>query len=119
MDEQYCYSFDGEYYHGCYDTEEEAIEEAKKESDAEEVWVGTCEEPDLNWNTNEEYIIDSMAEQLGDEVGEAAENFEVTDEEQSVLAKMIDETVKTWIEQEGIKPQCYAVLNEHKVSLSK
>ena len=63
-------------------------------------------------------LIDSIKENLSEDVGEAAENFEVSVEQELELARMIDETVKAWIEQEEIEPSCYCVLDGHIVSLN-
>ena len=117
--EVYCYSWDGESYQGEFDSEEEAIESAQYDyPDREYVYIGTCTEPTLSWNSNEEQIIESIIENLSDDVGgDYAENFEVSTEDELELARMIDETVKEWIEKCKIKPSCYSVLDGHQVSL--
>lgn len=119
MEGKYCYSWDGEHYHGEFDTEQEAIEDAKKDKPfAESVYIGTCTEPELKWHSNEEIIIESMQECLLDDVGEYAECFDVSSEDEILLGKMIDEVVATWIEERNIKPNCYAVLDGHRVNLN-
>lgn len=116
---EYCYSWDGEMYYGQYKSEQEALNEAKKDrKDAKQVYVGTCTDPILRWSINEEDIIESIGENLCEDVGEAAENFEITIEQEIELAKMIDETVEAWIKQEQIKPSCYKVLDGHIVELN-
>jgi len=116
--EEYCYSWDGEMYYGKFASEEEAVEAAKVDrSDAMSVYVGTCTEPAIRWNSNEEKIIESIYEQLIDDVGEAADNFEVSREAELDLAAMIDATVGEWIKKNAIKPNCYKVLDGHLVSL--
>lgn len=115
---KYCHSRDGEFYCGEFDTEEEAMEDARGSyPDLEEIYIGTCTEPTLRWISNEDQIIESIKENLGEDVGEVAENFEVTSEQEVKLGRMIDETVKAWIAQENIKPNCYQVLDGHIVSL--
>lgn len=117
---KYCYSRDGEIYFGEFDTEEEAIEEAKESyPDDEDVYIGTCTEPILRWVSHENQIIDSIIDNLSEDCGEFAENFDVSEEQEIKLGKMIDETVKAWIEQENIKPNCYQVLDGHIVSLKR
>lgn len=116
---EFCYSWYGEMYYGQYESEQEALNEAKKErKDAKQVYIGTCTEPILRWSSNEEDIIESISENLGEDVGEAAENFEITIEQERELARMIDETVEAWIKQEKIKPSCYQVLDGHIVALN-
>lgn len=117
---KYCHSRDGEIYFGEFDAEEEAIKDAKGAyPDAEEVYIGTCTKPTLRWISNEDQIIESIKDNLGEDVGESAENFEVTPEQEVELGRMIDETVKVWIAQEKIEPQCYQVLDGHIVSLNR
>ena len=50
---RYCWSSNGEYYNGSFDTEQEAIEDAKATVNdvCEEIYVGTCKEPILSWNS--------------------------------------------------------------------
>lgn len=113
---KYCYSWDNERYQGKYDTEEKALDAAKRDRPgADEVYIGTCTEPELRWNSCEDNIIDSMVEHLSDDVGEAAENFEVSREDELELASMIDDAVGRWIEQNNITPDCYSVLDGHLV----
>jgi len=118
MSEKYCYSWNEENYYGSFDTELEAVGDAKGDRpDEEYVFIGTCEEPKLKWSSNEEEIIESMGDNLADEVGEASENFEISRSDELILAKMIDEVVETWIIENDIKPSCYKVIDGHKVEL--
>lgn len=116
---RYCWSSDGEYYNGSFDTEQEAIEDAKETVNdvCEEVYVGTCKEPVLSWNSNEEEIIESMYDNLYEECGEVSESFEITREQELELANRIDKCVKQWIKDMKIKPNCWTVVNEHLVEL--
>lgn len=115
---KYCHSRDGEIYFGEFDAEEEAIKDARGSyPDLEEIYIGTRTEPTLRWIGNEDQIINSIIENLSEDVGEVADNFEVTSEQEVKLGRMIDETVKAWIAQENIKPNCYQVLDGRIVSL--
>ena len=117
--DKFCYSNDGEQYYGKFDTEKDAIDDAKENHPEEEsVYIGTCYDPDQKWRDNADSIIESMTDYLDHEVGEAAENFEVSEEQEAELARMINETVKDWIAQEHIEPQCYGVKDEHIVLLN-
>ena len=50
---KYCHSRDGEFYCGEFDTEEEAMEDARGSyPDLEEIYIGTCTEPTLRWISN-------------------------------------------------------------------
>ena len=122
--ERYCYSWNDEDYNGCYDSVEEALEEAREEAkefryNVEDVYIGTCTDVTLDWNSNEEKIIESMYDLLENEVGECAENFEISIEEELELARRIDKTVEQWIKDMNIKPNCYQVLDGHLVTLKE
>ena len=116
---RYCWSSDGEYYNGSFDTEQEAIEDAKETVNdvCEEIYVGTCEEPILSWNSNEEEIIESIYDNLYEECGEASKSFEITIEQELELANRIDKCVEQWIKDMKIKPNYWTVVNEHLVKL--
>ena len=116
---RYCWSSDGEHYNGSFDTEQETIEDAKETVNdvCEEIYVGTCKEPVLSWNSNEEKIIESIYDNLYDECGEVSEIFEITREQELELANRIDKCVEQWINDMKIKPNCWTVVNEHLVSL--
>ena len=118
ISDKYCYSFDDERYQGEFDSEQDAINEARVNyPDKEYVYIGTCVKPELRWRSNEEQVIESIRDNLFDEVGEWAENFEVSTQNELDLALMIDETVKAWIEKNKIDPCCYLVLDGHEVPL--
>lgn len=116
---RYCWSSDGEYYNGSFDTEQEAIEDAKETVNdvCEEVYVGTYKEIVLSWNSNEEEIIESMYDNLYEKCGEYCENFQITREQELELANRIDKCVEQWIKDMKIKPNCWTVVNEHLVKL--
>lgn len=115
---QYCYSWDGEeYYSSLYKTEKEALQDARAEKqayryDEKEVYIAQAVIPNLCWNSNEEYILVSMIEDLIERCGENGEDgLEVTEEQEAALGKMIDQAVWEWIIRYKIKPTCYAVRN--------
>lgn len=117
---KYCWSYDGECYEGLFDTEKEAIEDAKGSfmSEREDaVYIGICETPILSWVTHEEEIVESIYEDLYEQCGEASENFEITREQELELANRIDKCVEQWIKDMKIKPNCWKVVNEHLVKL--
>lgn len=119
MNGEYCYSWNGECYHGEFNTEQEALEAAKTDRPYnEEVWIGTATEPSLIFNTNEDYIIESLTENLYDQCGEFAENFTVSEEDEKRLGEMLKETVERWIEERKITPSCFTVLDGRLVGLN-
>lgn len=119
--EQYCYSWNGEDYgYGLFDSIEDAIKDAKQSwPERNAVYIGIAVEPGLRWFSNEEDIICSMEENLRDECGEYAENaLDITDEMETVLGKMIDETIEKWINKYHIKPNCFTVINSQLYQLN-
>lgn len=109
---QYAYSIDDYYYNGCFDSIEEALEEAKREyKNIDEVYIGTVTRPKLRWNANEERILESMQDNLDEDCGEFADGFldGISTEQEIELAHMIDKAVEEWLEKYQIKPTCYTV----------
>lgn len=115
---KWAYSFNGEEYNGCYNSYEECLDDAKLDNYEHQdiVYIGTCTEPTLIWCSCEDYIIDSICENLYDQVGEYAD-FEPTDEQELDLAKRIDKCVEQWINDWKIKPNCYTVLDGKEVKI--
>lgn len=117
---EYSFSKRGEYFEGRFSTKAEAIKQALASyKDIETVYIGKVEEPVLTWNSNEDYITESIYEGLYDQCGEAAECFEVTEEQELALGKMIDEAVKAWIDKEKIAPSCWRVVDIEEVDIEE
>lgn len=117
---EYSFSKQGEYFEGRFSTKAEAIKQALASyKDIETVYIGKVEEPALTWNSNEDCITESMYEGLYDQCGEAAECFEVTEEQELALGKMIDEAVKAWIDKEKIVPSCWRVVDIEEVDIEE
>lgn len=117
---EYSFSKRGEYFEGRFSTKAEAIKQALASyKDIETVYIGKVEEPVLTWNSNEDSITESMYERLYDQCGEAAECFEVTEEQELALGKMIDEAVKAWIDKEKIVPSCWRVVDIEEVDIKE
>ena len=114
----YYWSSDDAYYNGSFDTEQEAIEDAKRTVNnfCEEIYVVTCKEATLSWDNNEDEIIESIYNKLYKECG-INEGFEITKEQELELANRIDKCVKQWIKDMKIKPNYWIVVNEHLVKL--
>ena len=117
---EYSFSKRGEYFEGRFSTKAEAIKQALSSyKDIETVYIGKVEEPVLTWNSNEDSITESMYEGLCDQCGEAADCFEVTEEQELALGKMIDEAVKEWIDKEKIVPSCWSVVDIEEVDIKE
>lgn len=118
----YSYSFDEETFHGECATVEDAIEEARDDAAcigepvAGAVWIGENREP-TEWITAFRLgdCIDGMlGDWLADEVGEAAENFTLTQDQRTTLGQRVLDFIA---EQGGFR--CWGVKNVQKYSLGQ
>lgn len=115
---QYCYSWDGENYsNGLFATKEEAVLDAKAVKqmagyDEKEVYVAQAIMPELSWNSNVEYILESMLEDLHEQCGEYADGaLGITEEMEQDLEKRLSSQVRQWIARYKIKPICYKAVS--------
>lgn len=115
---QYCYSWDGENYaNGLFATREEAVLDAKAVKkmagyDEKEVYVAQAIMPELSWNSNVEYILESMLENLHEQCGEYADGaLGITEEMEQDLEKRLSSQVRQWIARYKIKPICYKAVS--------
>lgn len=117
--EKWVYSLDGtDYQSALFDTKEQAIEDAKQAyKDEAVIWVGKAVEPELKWDIEGTDFIESIIENLENDVGEWSECFGYTAYEEHGLTEMINEAVKKWIEKYNIKPCCYNIEGATKVWL--
>ena len=115
---EYCYSFDEECFIGSFTTLEECIEVAKEsaiEEDYETFYIGITEIPKINFSYSD-FIVESMSEDLYEECGEFAEDFNPTLSDQTLLDDMLQTTISSWLDKIG-GFKCYKVINikEYKV----
>lgn len=88
----YCYSADEERYRGDFDTEAQALAEARDSTrPGATVWVAEVHHPmdflKPEWVGNA--IYEYVAEQLHEEVGEVAEVFVMTPEQEKALGTLV------------------------------
>lgn len=97
---KFCFSRNEEEFEGDFDTREDAAAEAFEiYPDHDYVWVGEVRDP-TEWIRPVwigELLYEQLAEALMEEVGEAEENFKLTDAEQ----KELGEVVLKWIAEHG------------------
>ena len=120
--DKWCYSLDSaNYTSDFFDTKEQAIEDAKqaygKDSIINEIWVGKAIESELSWTIDGECFVENIVDTLENKVGDWAECFSVTDEEENGLTEMINEAVEKWIQKYNIRSNCYTIENATKVWL--
>ena len=111
----WCISRNGEvFYDADYTSKEEAIEAVKEE--LEEGYIGRCvrlefEEIDIDYDETGYYL----GENLYDEVGDAAENWEMTDEQEKELSAILAKAVINYINAHNLQPTCYKVVDIEEV----
>lgn len=109
MSSKYCFSFDDERFEGGFDDAFAAAFEAFDQDDERDVvYVGEVK-PVTEFMTPQcigNHVIEMISEMLGDEVGEAAENFEVS------KLDLIDlgDVILKWVEDHG-GFKCWGVKN--------
>ena len=110
---KYCYSFDEERFNGSCDSFADAYAEAFNfDKDAEFVYIGEIREP-TEWITPDtigEDIDERISEALGEECGEAAECFSLTNDQQRDIGAL----VLNYIEAHG-GFRCWGVKNIRKM----
>ena len=111
-------STNGENFFDDYSSREEAIEAVKEEY--EEGYVGRCvrlefEEIDIDYDETGYYL----GENLYDEVGDAAENWEMTYEQEKELSAILAKAVINYINEHNLQPTCYKVVDIEEVEVGE
>lgn len=123
---KWAYSFNGEDFTAGYDSKEEAINDAVEATAQlpfpdENIYVGECVEPGLDWRDFGNDVICNIKDNLADEYsGDYADYFdeEVTAEKEEMLNAYIDAAVCKWIEDYEIKAGFYGITNDEKVDIT-
>ena len=111
----WCISTNGENFLGDdYSSREEAIEAVKKDYGAG--YVGRCvriefDEMDITYDETGYYL----GQTLYDEAGDAANDWEMTYEQEIELSKILAKDVIKYINEHNLQPNCYKVINIEEV----
>ena len=111
----WCISLNGENF--CdddYSSREEAIKAVKEDYGAG--YVGRCirikfDEMDITYDETGYYL----GEILYDEVGDAADNWGMTDEQEIELSNILAKAVIKYINEHRLQPSCYKVVDIEEV----
>lgn len=115
---EYCYSFDGEYFYRSGNSEKTAIEDARYDNpESNEVYVGICEDVELEWSDLAEDVINSMLYHLEYYTECPDSIFDISEDEQSKLNQIINIAIKKWITENNIKSNCFMVKEKRKINL--
>ena len=111
----WCISTNGEnFFIYDYSSREEAIEAVKEDYGAG--YVGRCvsikfDERDITYDETGYYL----GQTLYDEAGDAADDWEMTDEQEIELSKILAKDVIKYINEHNLQPNCYTVINVEEV----
>lgn len=115
--DKWCTSSNGEWFGSPdHSSREEAIAECK--TNQTDSYIGRAvkiELTEFDVNAHEEDIIDDLRETLYEEIADAAENWELTAEEEIELSKRIAKTVIDYINESGNQPSCFQVVDIEEV----
>lgn len=109
-------SADGEHFIGCYENRQNAIEECIK---SESCCIGKIYNisfdrssiPDVTDNINQ-----ALYDELYNAVGEYADNWQLTAEQQTDLHCQLSEVILNFIETNHLQPNCFTVKNIEEVN---
>ena len=111
----WCISTNGEnFFDYGYSSREEAIEAVKEDYGAG--YVGRCvsikfDERDITYDETGYYL----GQTLYDEAGDAADDWEMTYEQEIELSKILAKDVIKYINEHNLQPNCYKVINIEEV----
>ena len=111
---RWCYGMTDEYFSDDFPTKLDDIEACKE--DLQGGYIGRIvevefEEKDINYDETAYHLY----ELLYDEVGEAAENWVLTSEQEIELSKIIAKDIIDYINKNDLQPKCYKVVDIEEV----
>jgi hypothetical protein len=118
---KWCISNDGELYNADdYDTKEDAIEGARRDYEYTNFYVAKV--VNLEFDENDviglaENAYESLSEQLYEEVGEVAENWDTSIPKEAFdeLDQLLSNTVIEWVNKNNLQPKCFGITGEYKI----
>lgn len=107
---EWCISADGEFFSDSYESREVAIENLKDSYD--DGYIGRCveikfDEEDIS-HIETAYVLSQI---LYDEIGEASESWELTDEQDKEISQIVAKAVIDYINKNDLQPRCYKVID--------
>lgn len=104
-------SADGEFFPYIYESREEAIKNLKDSYD--DGYVGRCVKIEFTEEDIQGFVEISyrLGELLYDEIGEASESWELTDEQDKEISQIVAKAVIDYINKNNLQPRCYKVID--------
>lgn len=109
---KWCISADGEIFYDVYGSKEEAIESVKDNYEYDGGYIGRC--VDMKFaeeDISHIEITDVLNEALSDEVGETAEDWEFTAEQDKEISQIAAKAVIDYINKNNLQPRCCKVID--------
>ena len=112
----WCYSADGQTFHGDFATREEAVAEARDMRPGEVVWVGRAADAEVDpvdgWQ-----IVERLGETANESCGDVADDYPsgVTNEQVQELESAVEKVVGEWLTRHGHWPAFHAVEGVERV----
>lgn len=108
---EWAISADGEFFSDSYDSREEAIESIKDDYKYDGGYIGRCVEIEFTEEDVQGFVEISyeLGELLYDEIGEASESWELTDEQDKEISQIVAKAVIDYINKNNLQPRCYKV----------
>ena len=112
--DRWCYGMTDEYFNNDFPTKLDAIKACKE--DLEGGYIGRIvnlefEEEDICYDETAYHL----QERLHDEVGDVAENWGLTTEQELELSKIIAKDIIDYINKNDLQPKCYKVVDIEEV----
>ena len=110
---KWCISTDGEYFFdGDYNSKEEAIESIKNNYRYDGGYIGRCVDIRFVEQDRLDFEISYMLRYLlYDEIGEPAEDWGFTNEQDKEISQIVAKAVIDYINKNNLQPRCYKVID--------
>lgn len=121
---------EGQWTHSYYDeifqsgayfeTKEQAVEDGKKEygEDYKHFYVGQIKDVSFALTPNVDSVLEGIAQNVYDEVGEVSEDYlnHIEKEHYEALEDELNKVISVWMDKYGYKPEFFKVVNVEKVT---
>lgn len=111
---KWCTSVDEELFYDEFNTKEEAIDFVREEYGEGYIGESVAVEfmsDDFNWDADY-----ALGELLYEEVGEAADSWHLSQEDEAELSRRLGEVMVEFLNKRNLQPECFKVINVEQVT---
>lgn len=111
---KWCTSVDEELFYDEFNTKEEAIDFVREEYGRGYIGESVTIEfmaDDFNWDADY-----ALGELLYEEVGEVADSWHLSQEDEEALNRRLGETMVKFLNERNLQPECFRVINVEQVA---